>query len=111
MEDQFYQLCKELDCRGTMDLNIPLLSCNEMGVRFTLRQGSIYATMEVANKELACAGQEDCRRILDELRYKLQGELKKRAPQERTMCSTCTKRDVGCSCDCTWGYRKRGSAR
>lgn len=110
MEDQFYQLCKELDCRGTMDLNVPLLSCNEMGVRFTLRQGSTYATMEVPNKELARAEQETYRRVLDKLRYDLQRELKKTL-QENTMCSTCTKRDVGCSCDCTWGYRKRDSAR
>ena len=107
MENQFYQLCKELDCCGTMELNIPLLSCNEMGVRFTLRQGSTYATTEVTNKELVCAGQEVYRRVFDELRYELQKELKKRALQEKMMCSTCIKRDVGCSCDCTREYRKR----
>lgn len=112
MENQFYQLCKELDCRGTMDLNVPLLSRNEMGVRFTLRQGSTSAMAEVTNKELACAGQEACRRAFDVLRYKLQGEIKKRTLQEKimqetTMCSTCTKRDVSCSCDCTFEYRRR----
>ena len=110
MVNQFYQLCKELDCRGTMDLNIPLLSRNEMGVRFTLRQGSACAAMEVANKELACAGQEVYRQMLDEMRYKLQKELKKRTLQEKTMCSTCTKRDIGCCCDCTTEYRKRDGA-
>lgn len=110
MESQFYQLCKELDYRGTIESNIPLLSRNEMGVRFTLRQGNTYATMEVTDKELAYAGQEVYRRVFDELRYRLQEELKKRAPQEKTMCSTCIKRDVDCSCDCAREYRKRDDA-
>lgn len=107
MENQFYQLCKELDCCGTIESNIPLLSCNEMGVRFTLRQGSTCATTEVTDKELVCAGQEAYRQVFDGLRYRLQKELEKRAPQEKTMCSTCTKRDAGCSCDCTREYRRR----
>ena len=107
MESQFYQLCKEQDYCGTMEVNIPLLSCGDIGIRFTLRQGDTYVTMEVTNEELLCVDDRIYQRVFDELCYRLQGELKKRVPQEKTMCSTCVKRDVECSCDCAREYRKR----
>lgn len=109
MESQFYQLCKERDYRGTIEVNIPLLSRDDMGIRFTLRQGNTYATMEVPNEELLRTDDKIYQRVFDELRYRLQEELKKRVPREETMCSTCIKRDVDCSCDCAREYRKRDS--
>lgn len=101
MESRFYHY------RGTIEVNVPLLSRSDMGVRFTLRQGNVYATIEVTNKELSHADDKIYQRVFDELCHRLQGELKKRAPQEKTMCSTCIKRDVDCSCDCVREYRKR----
>ena len=108
MESQFYQLCKERDYCGMIEVNIPLMSRREMGARFTLRQGNTYAMMEVTDSEIAHTGNDSevyCR-IFNELQYRLQEELK-RAPREKTLCSTCIKRDVDCSCDCAREYRKR----
>ena len=107
MERQFYQLCKERDYCGTIEANTPLLSRRTMGVRFTLRKGNVYTTMEVADEDLSRANDEVYYRIFDELRHRLQEELSKNMYSPKTMCSTCIKRDVDCNCDCAREYRKR----
>lgn len=106
MESQFYQLCKEQDYCGTMEVNVPLLSRRAMGIRLAVRRGNACAQMEITNEELAHAGEKVYHRVFEELQYRLQ-EVLKTKPQEKTMCSTCIKRDVGCSCDCAREYRKR----
>ena len=106
MENRFYQLCKENDWSGTIEANIPLLSRNAMGIRFTIRYGSASARMEVTSEEIELGGEQAYLRIFEELRYRL-NEVVTTTNREKTLCSSCVKRDVECSCDCAREYRKR----
>ena len=106
MQNEFYELCKELDYRGTMEVNIPLTTRNKMGVRFTLRRGDSFVYMEVTNEELQQLPEQHRYRIFEELRHRMRDILSKKA-ESKTLCSNCVYRDVSCSCNCTRDYRKR----
>ena len=96
MENRFYQLCKANAYRGTIEANIPLLSRNSIGVRFTLRKGSARAQMKVPDEVFIHGDKKVFECIFKELEYQLQKAL-----------STKEKPEVLCSA-CVRGYRKAG---